>query len=75
MSKSITMQDVDIYYGTFKAVEGVSLKVEPNSELELVVGGVRLAFVDATTDESVEVVLRLDIEDDFSFTADRQAGE
>ena len=31
MSKSITMQDVDIYYGAFKAVEGVSLKVEPNS--------------------------------------------
>jgi len=31
MSKSITMQDVDIFYGSFKAVEGVSLKVEPNS--------------------------------------------
>jgi phosphate transport system ATP-binding protein len=31
MSKSITMQDVDIYYGAFKAVEGVSLRVEPNS--------------------------------------------
>jgi len=31
MSKSITMQDVDIYYGAFKAVEGVSLKVEANS--------------------------------------------
>jgi phosphate transport system ATP-binding protein len=31
MSKSITMQDVDIYYGSFKAVEGVTLKVEPNS--------------------------------------------
>ena len=27
MSKSITMQDVDIFYGSFKAVEGVSLKV------------------------------------------------
>ena len=31
MSKSITLQDVDIFYGDFKAVEGVSLKVEPNS--------------------------------------------
>jgi len=31
MSKSITMQDVDIFYGSFKAVEGVSLTVEPNS--------------------------------------------
>ena len=31
MSKSITMQDVDIYYGAFKAVEGVTLKVEANS--------------------------------------------
>jgi len=31
MSKSITMQDVDIYYGAFKAVEGVSLKVQANS--------------------------------------------
>ena len=28
MSKSITMQDVDIFYGDFKAVEGVSLKVQ-----------------------------------------------
>jgi phosphate transport system ATP-binding protein len=31
MSKSITLQDVDIFYGDFKAVEGVSLKVQPNS--------------------------------------------
>jgi phosphate transport system ATP-binding protein len=31
MSKSITLQDVDIYYGDFKAVEGVSLTVQPNS--------------------------------------------
>jgi phosphate transport system ATP-binding protein len=31
MSKTITMQDVDIFYGDFKAVEGVSLKVEANS--------------------------------------------
>ena len=31
MSKSITMQDVDIFYGDFKAVEGVSLKVQANS--------------------------------------------
>jgi phosphate transport system ATP-binding protein len=31
MSKSITLQDVDIFYGDFKAVEGVSLTVQPNS--------------------------------------------
>ncbi len=31
MSKSITMQDVDIFYGDFKAVEGVNLRVERNS--------------------------------------------
>jgi phosphate transport system ATP-binding protein len=31
MSKSIEMRDVDIYYRDFKAVEGVSLKVERNS--------------------------------------------
>ncbi len=30
MSKSITMKDVDVYYGAFKAVQGVSLRVEPN---------------------------------------------
>jgi hypothetical protein len=62
----------------FRSADGSllsSLKVEPNSELELVVGGVRLVFVDAMTDESVEVVLGLDIEDDFSFSADRLAGE
>jgi phosphate transport system ATP-binding protein len=31
MSKSIEMKDVDIFYGSFKAVEGVGLKVERNS--------------------------------------------
>src|SRR6187431_1963965 len=31
MSKSITMKEVDIYYGSFKAVEGVSLSVEANA--------------------------------------------
>jgi phosphate transport system ATP-binding protein len=31
MSKSITLQDVDIFYGQFKAVSGVSLRVSPNS--------------------------------------------
>jgi phosphate transport system ATP-binding protein len=31
MSKSITMKDVDIFYGSFKAVEGVSLSVEANA--------------------------------------------
>jgi phosphate transport system ATP-binding protein len=31
MSKSITMKDVDIFYGSFKAVEGVDLRVERNS--------------------------------------------
>jgi phosphate transport system ATP-binding protein len=31
MSKAITLTDVDIYYGAFKAVEGVSLGVTPNA--------------------------------------------
>ncbi|MCU0282913.1 MAG: phosphate ABC transporter ATP-binding protein PstB [Candidatus Nanopelagicales bacterium] len=31
MSKSVELQDVDIYYGTFKAVEGVSLTVAKNA--------------------------------------------
>jgi len=31
MSKSVTMKEVDIFYGAFKAVEGVSLSVEPNA--------------------------------------------
>ena len=31
MSKSIALKDVDIYYGAFKAVAGVSLTVEANS--------------------------------------------
>jgi phosphate transport system ATP-binding protein len=31
MSKAIAMKEVDIFYGSFKAVEGVSLTVEPNS--------------------------------------------
>jgi phosphate transport system ATP-binding protein len=31
MSKSVELQDVDIYYGSFKAVEGVSLTVAKNA--------------------------------------------
>jgi phosphate transport system ATP-binding protein len=31
MSKSIEMKDVDIYYGSFKAVEGVNLRVDKNA--------------------------------------------
>jgi phosphate transport system ATP-binding protein len=31
MSKAITLTDVDIYYGAFKAVEGVTLGVTPNA--------------------------------------------
>ncbi|HRN30457.1 MAG TPA: ATP-binding cassette domain-containing protein, partial [Terrimesophilobacter sp.] len=31
MSKRIEVRDLDVYYGKFKAVEGVSLGIEPRS--------------------------------------------
>ncbi|MDO5711660.1 MAG: ATP-binding cassette domain-containing protein, partial [Micrococcales bacterium] len=31
MAKRIDVKDLDIYYGSFKAVEGVSMKIEPRS--------------------------------------------
>ena len=52
-----------------------SLKIEPDSELELGVDGVHLALLEATDADSVEVILGLDIQDAFSFTADRADGE
>jgi hypothetical protein len=62
----------------FRSVDGsllASLKIEPDSDLELTVDGVNLALLDETDDDSVDVVLGLDIQDDFSFTADRSPGE
>jgi hypothetical protein len=43
--------------------------------LELAVDGVHLALLEATDADSVEVILGLDIQDAFSFTADRADGE
>ncbi|HEX6888777.1 MAG TPA: phosphate ABC transporter ATP-binding protein, partial [Candidatus Nanopelagicales bacterium] len=31
MAKRIDVKDLDIYYGDFKAVEGVTMTVEPRS--------------------------------------------
>jgi hypothetical protein len=62
----------------FRSADGsllASLKIEPDSDLELTVDGVNLALLDETDDDSVDVVLGLDIQDDFSFTADRSPGE
>lgn len=62
----------------FRSADGSllsSLKVDPNSDLVLASDGVRLALVEATSDDSVDVVLGLDIADQFEFTAERQAGE
>ncbi len=36
MAKRLDVKDVDIYYGTFKAVEGVSMTVEPRSVTALI---------------------------------------
>lgn len=62
----------------FRSTDGsllASVKIEPDSDLELAVDGVHLALLEATDDDSVDVVLGLDIQDAFSFTADRVAGE
>lgn len=62
----------------FRSADGsllASIKIEPQSELDLVVGGVNLALIEPTDADSVDVVLGLDIQDDFSFTAPRSAGE
>jgi len=48
-----------------------SIMVEPGTELELAADGVHLALLEATDDDSVDVILGLDIDDDFTFTADR----
>ena len=60
----------------FRSADGsllASVKIEPDSELELTADGVHIALVDATDDDSVDVVLGLDIQDNFSFTALRSA--
>ena len=36
MAKRLDVKDVDIYYGNFKAVEGVSMTVEPRSVTALI---------------------------------------
>ena len=62
----------------FRSADGsllASVKIEPDSDLELAVDGVHLALVEGTDDETVEVVLGLDIQDNFSFTAVRSTGE
>lgn len=61
----------------FRSADGsllAALVVDAGSEVELVADGVRLELVEATADESVDVVLGLDIEDDFEFTAQRSGG-
>jgi hypothetical protein len=52
-----------------------SIKVEPQSAVDLAVGGVTLALLEPTDDDSVDVVLGLDIQDDFTFAAERSVGE
>ena len=62
----------------FRSADGsllASLKIEPDSDLQLAVDGVHLALLEETDDDSVDVVLGLDIQDDFMFTADRSVGE
>jgi phosphate transport system ATP-binding protein len=36
MAKRIVAKDVDAYYGAFKAIEGVSLTIEPKSVTALI---------------------------------------
>ena len=62
----------------FRSADGsllASLKIEPGADLVLTVDGVHLALLVATADESVDVALGLDIQDDFLFTAERSTGE
>ena len=59
----------------FRSADGsllASLKIDPNSDVTLEADGVHLELIEATSDDAVDVVLGLDIEDDFEFTADRQ---
>lgn len=51
-----------------------SLTIDPDSEFTLEADGVHLELVEATSADEVDVVLGLDIQDDFNFTAVR-AGE
>ncbi len=58
----------------FRSADGSllsSLKVDPGSELVLEVGGVHLALLEDTDADSIDVTLGLDIQDDFTFTAER----
>ena len=49
MAKRIDVKDLNVYYGDFKAVEGVSLTVEPRS-VTAFIGPVRLRQVDVPAD-------------------------
>jgi len=59
----------------FRSADGsllASLKIDPDTEFVLEADGVHLELVEATADDTVDVVLGLDIQDDFNFTAVRQ---
>lgn len=62
----------------FRSADGsllASIKVEPQSGVDLVADGVKLALLEPTDADSVDVVLGLDIADDFTFTAERSVDE
>jgi len=59
----------------FRSADGsllASLTIDPDSDITLEADGVHLELIEATTDDAVDVVLGLDIQDDFEFTADRK---
>lgn len=61
----------------FRSADGsllASLVIDPGSDFELLAEGVHLELVAPTTDDTVDIVLGLDIEDDFEFTAQRPGG-
>lgn len=60
----------------FRSADGsllASLTINPSSDMTLEADGVHLELVEATSDDQVDVVLGLDIQDDFEFTADRES--
>lgn len=63
----------DIGFRTSDGSELSSLVVEPNTEFTLALDGTHLVIPGSTADlDSVEVVLGLDIQDQFTFTAQRR---
>ena len=83
--ENITDRSIEITSATssagdveFRSADGsmlTSIEVEPGSDLELAADGVYLALLEATDADSVDIVLGLDIQDDFTFTADRAPAE